>query len=400
MIVDQFAGPGGWDLALRELGAEAYGIEIDPATCATRTAANLRTLQADVAELHPDSFAPVEGLIASPPCTAFSKAGNREGTKIIEDIYTVARSLVRGRNTEARWAPSRDSTAMLVLEPLRWALALRPRWIACEQVPEVLGLWQYMAEALRDFGWSTWAGILNAADYGVPQVRQRAFLMASIDRSVHPPHPTHTKGDTTTLFGELAPWVTMAEALGWGMTEKPYATIASARTTGGPDKEKVGGSGAREALYREKAEGRWLFVNTGRDWKEGGTREDAQVVSVDEPAPTIDGKGRWHKLAEHPNGRPREYEPRDPDWPSKRPSTTVAGDPRIAQPGHKSERTDPDAPGRMEGSIRVSLEEAATLQGFPPGYPWQGNSSERFRQVGNAVPPPLAKAVLGVLVSS
>ena len=57
---------------------------------------------------------------------------------------------------------------------------------------------------------------LNAADYGVPQTRQRAFLMAHRTRSIQPPAPTHTRHPQPALFGDdLAPWVSMADALDW-----------------------------------------------------------------------------------------------------------------------------------------------------------------------------------------
>ena len=46
------------------------------------------------------------------------------------------------------------------------------------------------------------------------------------------------------------------------------------------------------------------------------------------------------------------------------------------------------------GMRRINEQEAARLQGFPEGYPFQGTSAARYRQIGNAVPPPLALAVL------
>ena len=84
----------------------------------------------------------------------------------------------------------------------------------------MLPLWQVYAAELRKMGYSAWCGKLNSADYGVPQTRERAILIASRVRRVSCPPPTHydpRKGDQ--LFGER--WVSMAAALGWGATARP-----------------------------------------------------------------------------------------------------------------------------------------------------------------------------------
>ena len=85
-------------------------------------------------------------------------------------------------------------------------------------------------------------------------------------------------------------------------------------------------------------------------------------------------------------------------WVHDRPATTVQGDPRVQPPGHKRNRHDP--PGRYpsrsgdNGTVRVTVEQAAILQGFRPDYPWQGARTAQFRQIGNAVCPPLVRRVL------
>lgn len=99
------------------------------------------------------------------------------------------------------------------------------------------------------------------------------------------------------------------------------------------------------------------------------------------PAPTLDTKvNRWTVL---------------PGWPEKRPATTVQGDARIGRPGHKARE---NGESQFEhDAIKVTLEGAAILQGFDPDYPFQGSRTKQFEQVGNAVPPPFAAAVLRML---
>lgn len=447
-VVDLFAGPGGWDLAARELGLDPIGLEWDPAACATRRAAGLRTMECDVAAVDLEAGwkeSGVTGLIASPPCTAFSMAGSGEGRGAVEEFAAALVDMAEGETVSAERldAVCGDPSAHLVLEPLRWALALRPEWVALEQVPPVLPLWEVMARLLRERGYSAWCGVLSAEQYGVPQTRKRAILVASRVRQVWRPAPTHQRylppvkveGDEAALglFAveperrvhpedvELLPWVSMAQALGWDLTEKarswtmranaqanaavraldePAPTITGGHDTGdrvwiadtgctrgegavspSSDRVRPADDAPAPCLTSRADQMEWRHPSyDSRGQRDGRTGEPNRMRSAEEPAPTIAGESR------------------NDSWVHDRPATTVAGDPRIAEPGHKKDVDYPGSPGRMTNAVRVSVEEAAVLQSFPPGYPWQGTKTKQFQQIGNAIPPGLAYAVLREVV--
>lgn len=169
-----------------------------------------------------------------------------------------------------------------------------------------------------------------------------------------------------------------------------------------------------------------------RGQKDGRTGEPNRSRSIDEPAATIAGEtrnnrwvggdppkaistGNFTAVERDPDGQrskagsvPYEREVTEPaptvtgapqKWVGERPATTVAGDNRIAEPGQKKNADNPDAPGRSTNAVLVTVEEAAQLQSFPPGYPWSGSNSKQFEQIGNAVPPLMARAVLQSILS-
>ena len=398
--IDPFAGPGGWSVAAAALGLHEVGIELDPHACATRAAAGHLTIRADVAAMPTHRMVgKIRGLIASPPCGTFSAAGKGEGIGDMPLIHQCLDDLTAGRDTRVQLAAAcSDPRTPLVAEPLRYALDLRPEWIALEQVPSVLPLWEHIARILRSIGYSAWAGILNAANYGVPQTRKRAILIASRIRTALPPEPTHydpRKG--LQLWG--APWVSMAEALGWGMTERPYFALATAGGRRGGADEQVGGSGARKSLYAERDRGAWV-INVGA----GGFAQGYERACED-PSPTIRqqsqswvlrsgqtvaGIGRAERNMDEPavsiTGRADLN-----TWIQDRPATTVCATDRIAKPGHRDRK---GSEAQFQGAVRISIQEAAILQSFPADYPWQGTKTQAFMQVGNAVPPLLALHVL------
>lgn len=356
MIVDLFAGPGGWDEGLRLLGrSDVVGIEWDMAACRTALAAGHARVRADVSQYPPERFVGYEGLIASPPCQDFSLAGKRAG-----------RGGAKGQ--------------LIDIVP-EWIKVLRPSWVACEQVPPALDVWYEFSALLRSWGYSTWAGVLNAADFGVPQTRKRAFLLASLDGMAMPPEPTHDRTPAPSLFGnDLRPWVTMAEALGWGATERPVPTIHAGKTGDG----RVFGSpehGSNVVLVREFDRGAWVKRERSGDRSEEGF--DPHEV----PSQALTSKTRSWEVQRA--------------WAYGRPATTIVGSfspDTVAAPGW---RTAGDGPRQnAPGSIKITPQEALTLQSFRSDYPVQGSRTKQFEQIGNAVPPLLAAHVLSALTGS
>lgn len=186
--LDDFAGPGGWDEGARMVGLRTIGVELDPVACATAVMAGHARIPGSVTDIAHSAFAGIPGYIASPPCTDFSTAG-----------------LGRGESGETGW---------LVRWPLERIKALSPRWVALEQVANVLPVWRSIGEQMREMGYSVWSGVLNAADYGAHQDRRRAVLIGSLDIQVVPPVPTHHASEVSGLFGDLLPHPTLAEFLG------------------------------------------------------------------------------------------------------------------------------------------------------------------------------------------
>jgi DNA (cytosine-5)-methyltransferase 1 len=270
-------------------------------------------------------------------------AGGGAGRKALDDVLgLIDAKAYRSVEDLRAFGETHDPRTALVLTPLAHVYRDTPSFVVFEQVPPVLPVWERCAEEMRAWGYSVWVGILSAEQYGVPQTRKRAILIARADGvEAAPPKPTHSayySKDPSRLDPDVEPWVSMAEALGWGMTDRPYPTVASGTERGGgTDPLAVGGSGARKIITDARERGAW----------------------VDErPATTVQRSG---------------------------------GDPlNVGAPTAE----------------RVTVAEAAALQSYPPGFAWDVEvpdakgrlkpitKTKTFLQIGNAVPPLLAYRIL------
>lgn len=373
MIVESFRGPGGWAEGLKLLGLSDIGLEWDTAACRTAHAAGHLTVQCDVAMYPTAPFAGrITGKISSPPCQPWSRAGKRAGLADQALVQQAVHDLAHGRDTRAELrAACKDDKSLLAAEPMRWLYDLRPEWVCMEQVPDVLPLWQQYALYLQQWGYSTWTGILNAADFGVPQTRKRAILIASRVRKITAPDVTHAKNPAEDLFGIcLKPWVSMADALGWGATDRVAPTVtAGGGKTGGAEPFP---SQARQALLDAQGRGAWV-LHTNRNQQPDGSRQTTDPHGAPAPAFTAKAGGQWVL---------------------KRPATTVCATDRISAPGHRDRSKGGESQFASPDTVRITVTEAAILQSFRPDYPWQGTKTKQFEQIGNAVPPLLAAHIV------
>lgn len=242
-IIELFAGPGGLAEAARQLGHHSFGIELDADACSTRAAAGHVTIRGDVHNHAPHMFPSCTALLGGPPCQTFSAAGTGAGRAQLDLVLDLAKRLAAREDITAALAGLSDPRTALVLEPLRWALeaidAGRPyEAIVLEQVPQALPVWQAYADILRAEGYSAATGVLRAEEYGAPQTRRRAVLIARLGRDVDLPAPTHrryVKGVPQAAGDQaLLPWVSMGDVL----PHRGEFTVVSNYGTGGDPKNR------------------------------------------------------------------------------------------------------------------------------------------------------------------
>jgi DNA (cytosine-5)-methyltransferase 1 len=295
------AGAGGQALGLADAGFRHLAlVEIDKDACATlranRRSWNVRCadLREFAREASPADYPGLDLLAGGVPCPPFSIAGHRRGHEDERDLFPDAMLLVR---------------------------TLNPRAVMIENVRGILQkkFFRYrksIEDELDDLGYdSTW-DILRAVDYGVPQLRPRAVLVA-LQRDYWPHlnwRPPGTSrapmvGDALRDFMSSGGW---EGAAAWANQARSIAPtiVGGSKKHGGPD------------LGPTRAKAAWRALG-------------------------VDGRG----LADTPPG--------------------------------------PDT----KAMPRLTVPMVAALQGFPPDWVIEGRKTSAYRQVGNAFPPPVAKAV-------
>jgi len=325
--IDIFCGVAGLSLGLRSSGIKvAAGIDLDPACRypfeqnigATFVQADISTVSAaDVERLF--GRAETRLLAGCAPCQPFSG-------------YTTRRRAVDGR-----W--------QLLLEFLRIVEAVRPELVTMENVPRLahLPLWGEFVSRLKAAGYNVDWGVVDAANYGVPQSRNRLVLLGSRLGSIRLPVATARKPATVRSAIGKQPAVKAGQP-------NPNDPLHASRALTQPNLERIRSS---------QPGGTW------RDWPEE-IRVTCHRSEKGRTYPSVYGRMSWDRPA-----------------PTMTTQFYGFGNGRFGHP---------------DQDRAITLREGALLQSFPASFKFAPKGSrvnfrEMGRLIGNAVPPALGKAI-------
>lgn len=456
-VLDLFSGCGGLSLGFQAAGFQiTAALEFDP-DAAKSHGLNFHAGSADhitprdITTVSPQMLADQLGLgevsqafdviVGGPPCQAFARVG-RSKLREVSDHPEAFRH---------------DARARLYIEYLNYVQACEPLAVVMENVPDMLNhgghnIAEEVCDVLSSRGYVCGYTLLNAAHYGVPQMRERMFLLAyheSIADTVQFPAPTH--------WIDLPPGYDGSRAVALKLLTRIDQPGTRYCAPPAPQKPLPPAVTAEEALADlPQIDARKLMASG--DLKRGARRFD-QPIQCKVPSKLTDFASRMRKwvgfeasevLTDHViRFLPRDYplfarlKPGDqypeavacaekmfdeaiealkakkkaprknsPEWKRLRASIVPPYDPgKFPNKWRKMERDKPartllahlgkDSYTHIHYDSRqarpISVREAARLQSFPDGFVFSGTMNPAFRQIGNAVPPLLAQAVAQVI---
>jgi len=347
------------DIGIRAAGFKVIAeVEFDEHCCSTlrcaveREKSQTKVIQADIRELDPNKLAQelnlkpknLDLLFGGPPCQSFSLAGKQLGLE--------------------------DERGPLLFEIIRFAEILKPRVILLEQVKGLLSakgpnnrrgeVFELFLTKLEEIGYTPKWRVIVAADFGVPQLRERLFVVATRGRNgFRFPERTHAPIEDCDGLFSMQPYATVGEAIkGLG---KPAPKVKGT-TTYDDDSSHVDVTPARDReRIAQVPEGSYLSAQThlGEELRRGLSPKDTTKylrMHRKRPANTL----RCGEIFYHPTEdrylTPREY---------------------MRIHGYPDDYV-------LKGPIRSRVGTVRNL--------------DQHRQVANSVPPPLAK-VLGCQIA-
>lgn len=343
-VIDLFAGVGGLSLGFEKQGfnvliANEYDESI--ADAYSKNHKGTKMIVGDITSLNlKETFGSYAGkvdvVIGGPPCQGFSQKGQR---KTIHDE----------RNFLFKYY-------VAVVE------LVKPRYFVMENVPNLLTaengyFFREIEELFNKMGYSLEHGVLNAADYGVPQNRRRAIIIGKLNGDA--PKLPKPKDEKVTIWDAISDLAYLES--GEGTDEQEYKN-------------------APESEYQKRLRGAATVLHN-------------HVATKHSPI-------ALERLAMIPPNSGREVLPEEHitksiysgTWTRMRKdeiSVTI------------TTRFDTPSSGKFTHPYldrAITVREAARIQSFPDDFQFTGNKGSQMKQVGNAVPPLLAEAIASVIM--
>lgn len=277
-----------------------------------------------------ETFPDADVVVGGYPCQSFSMAGNRD--------------------------PEKDERTNLYKQFLRVISIVRPKYFVAENVSGLKQLssgtfLKEQVDAYGKAGYNVSYQVLNARDYGVPQSRKRLFIVGvrkDLNQAFEFPAPTH--GKRTKALGPLLPYASHGDAIKglplW------------------PDGEFY------ERPHDPEGHFSWYYMSRNRKAKWA------------EPAYTV--VANWRHITLHPASPVMTL-----TW-----SNLADGWKQRWDFSDQYEHLEADPKRKtLEKARRLSWRECARIQTFDAKFVPVGDTASKFTQIGNAVPPTLAKAI-------
>jgi DNA (cytosine-5)-methyltransferase 1 len=454
-VVDLFSGCGGMSLGFKHAGFDIKaGIELDDIRAKTHADnfhqgprhaehAKGRDITAHaplrlLTELTGEMFPSVDVIVGGPPCQAYARVGRAKLREIAQESN----------------AHLNDPRGQLYAAYLRWVEATCPVAVVMENVPDILrfggvNVAEQIAQGLDDLGYEVRYTLLNAANYGVPQTRERWYLIGvhkALGVVPNFPDPTHHFDLPVGYRG------TRAEALRWDRSsdddrplhavplqqpspELPSAVSCEDALSDMPGIHTLTGEGPARGVRDLSAARPYAsppmngFQHMMRNWpgystnhlvqghvirtltrdypifarmQEGDDYPKARLVAEEifrerlaaqarKGADVTEGSKVWCETWKasvppyDPSKFPNKWRKIERDFPSR---TLMA---HLSHDSYSHIHYD-SAQART-----ISVREAARLQSFPDGFVFNCAMNAALGMVGNAVPPLVARAIASEL---
>lgn len=340
--LDLFCGAGGLSCGLHMAGIDTVaGIDFDPAAIATFNANGLgKGVVADIEKFKSEEIfnlcgGAVDVIVGGPPCQGMSLSGARDENDKRNRLYKSFVRIVRD---------------------------FSPRAFLLENVPGLVSLYggkirDGIVSEFSGLGYDVRYQILRASDYGVPQHRRRVVFVGLKQGEFEYPQPTHFEnpenGQTKMVScrDALCDLPPLSDNSFLGEPVQNYATD--------PQNDY-------QRLMRNSS------VDVQNHIAAAHSDRVREIISMVPP-----GKN-YNALPAELKGT-RNFHVAWTRFPDDRPSPTI-------DTGHRHHF--------HYRECRVpTVRECARLQSFPDDFHFTGNKTQQFRQVGNAVPPLMAKAL-------